>query len=50
MITPSFYSDELAARIPGAKVVVLETGGHYAPVIHSEPYNAAVGQFLRSVR
>jgi aminoacrylate hydrolase len=50
MITPRFYSDELAARIPGAKLVVLETGGHYAPAIHSEPYNAAVGQFLRSVR
>jgi aminoacrylate hydrolase len=50
MITPRFYSEELAARIPGAKLVVLETGGHYAPAIHSEPYNAAVGQFLRSVR
>jgi aminoacrylate hydrolase len=50
MITPRFYSDELAARIPGAKLVVLETGGHFAPAIHSEPYNAAVGQFLRSVR
>jgi pimeloyl-ACP methyl ester carboxylesterase len=50
MITPRFYSDELAARIPGAKLVVLETGGHYAPAIHSEPYNSAVAQFLRSVR
>jgi aminoacrylate hydrolase len=50
MITPRFYSDELAARIPGAKLAVLETGGHYAPTIHSEPYNAAVGQFLRSLR
>jgi aminoacrylate hydrolase len=50
MITPRFYSDELAARIPDATLVVLETGGHYAPAIHSEPYNAAVGQFLRSVR
>jgi len=47
MITPRFYSDELAARIPGAKLVVLETGGHFAPVISSEPYNTAVGQFLR---
>ena len=49
MITPRFYSEELAARIPGAKLVVLETGGHFAPAIHSEPYNAAVGQFLRTV-
>jgi aminoacrylate hydrolase len=48
MITPRFYSDELASRIPGAKLIVLETGGHYAPAINSEPYNAAVGSFLRS--
>ena len=50
MITPRFYSDELASRIPGAKLVVLETGGHYVPVINSEPYNAAVGSFLRTQR
>lgn len=48
MVTPRFYSDELASRIPGAKLTVLETGGHYAPAINSEPYNAAVGAFLRS--
>ena len=48
MITPRFYSDELASRIPGAKLMVLETGGHYAPAINSEPYNAAVGSFLRN--
>jgi aminoacrylate hydrolase len=50
MITPRFYSDELASRIPDAKLVVLETGGHYAPVTNAAPYNAAVGSFLRSVR
>jgi aminoacrylate hydrolase len=49
VITPVFYSEELAGRIPGAKLVVLDGGGHYAPAIHSEPYNAAVGQFLRSL-
>ena len=49
MITPRFYSDELASRIPGAKLTVLETGGHYAPVINSEAYNAAVATFLQTV-
>jgi aminoacrylate hydrolase len=49
MITPRFYSDELASRIPGAKLIVLDTGGHYAPVIDSESYNAAVLTFLRNV-
>ena len=50
VITPPYYSEEIAARIPGARLVVLETGGHYAPAIHSEPYNSAVAHFLKSVR
>ena len=49
MITPRFYSGELAERIPGAKLVVLEAGGHFAPNVLPAPYNAAVGAFLRSV-
>jgi aminoacrylate hydrolase len=47
MITPRFYSDELAERIAGAKLVVLDGGGHYAPVCLPAPYNAEVGAFLR---
>src|SRR5206468_1899894 len=50
MITPSFYSEELASAIPGAKLVVLDGGGHFAPAIHATPYNAAVGAFLRALR
>lgn len=50
MITPLFYSEELASGIPGAKLIVLESGGHFSPAIHSAPYNAAVGAFLRSLR
>jgi aminoacrylate hydrolase len=46
-VTPRFYSDELAERIPGAKLVVLDGGGHFVPQITPEPYNAAVGAFLR---
>ncbi len=49
MITPRFYSDELAERIAGAKLVVLEAGGHFAPNVLAAPYNAAVGAFLRSI-
>jgi aminoacrylate hydrolase len=49
MITPRFYSDELAERIPGAKLVVLDGGGHFAPNVLPAPYTAAVGAFLRSV-
>ena len=50
MITPRFFSDELAEGITGAKLVVLDAGGHYAPVCLPAPYNAAVGAFLRAQR
>jgi aminoacrylate hydrolase len=48
VITPRFYSDELASRVPGAKLVVLDSGGHAAPVTCPAAYNAAVGAFLRA--
>jgi aminoacrylate hydrolase len=47
MVTPRFYSEELAEKIPGAKLVVLDGGGHFAPQITPGPYNVAVGAFLR---
>jgi aminoacrylate hydrolase len=47
-ITPRFYSDELASRVPSAKLLVLDTGGHAAPVTCAGAYNAAVGAFLRA--
>lgn len=50
MITPRFFSDELAERIAGAKLAVLDAGGHYAPVCLPAPYNAEVGAFLRAQR
>jgi aminoacrylate hydrolase len=45
-VTPRFYSDEIASRVPGAKLVVLDGGGHFAPQIQHGPYNAAVRDFL----
>ncbi|MBI1735633.1 MAG: alpha/beta fold hydrolase [Candidatus Rokubacteria bacterium] len=48
MVTPRFYSDELAGRIPGAKLVVLAGGGHFAPQLNVEAYNDAVGAFLKA--
>ena len=50
MVTPKFYSDELAKAIPGASYVVLDGGGHFAPQVLPEPYNRAVGAFLRARR
>ena len=48
VITPRLYSDEVASRVPGAKQLVLDTGGHAAPTICPGAYNAAVGSFLRA--
>lgn len=50
MITPRFYSDELAKLVPGARLVVLDAGGHAAPIVSAASYNAAVGAFLRAQR
>jgi aminoacrylate hydrolase len=48
MITPRFYSDELAKLVPGARLVVLDGGGHAAPIVSAARYNAAVAAFLRA--
>lgn len=50
MVTPRFYSDELARGISGAQYVVLDGGGHFAPQVAPAPYNDAVGAFLRAQR
>lgn len=50
LLTLPVYSEELAASIPGAKLVVLERGGHFVPVAAPEPYTAAIGAFLRAHR
>ena len=50
MLTPRFYSEELAGAIPDAKLHVLSGGGHFAPVIILDEYNAAVGAFLAGHR
>jgi aminoacrylate hydrolase len=49
-LTPPFYSREMAARIPGAKLEILGTGGHFAPNLVPDEFNAVVGGFLRSQR
>ena len=46
-VTPIHLSDELAKSIPGAEQVVLDRGGHFAPIILPEDYNPPVLEFLR---
>lgn len=47
LVTPRHYSIDLAERIPRARLVVLEAGGHFAPQIAAPAFNAAVAAFLR---
>jgi aminoacrylate hydrolase len=46
-ITPAYYSEELARRIPGAELHLLERGGHCASETVPEAFNAAVLGFLQ---
>jgi aminoacrylate hydrolase len=45
-ITPLPLSEELANRIPGARLSVLPTGNHFAPVSAADDWFAAVDEFL----
>lgn len=46
-ITPAYFSEELAGKIPGAKLVLLPEGGHCASEAALEPFTLAVLDFLR---
>ncbi len=45
-ITPPGFSDELARRIPGAKLVKLPKGGHFCPMTVADDYNSHILNFL----
>jgi aminoacrylate hydrolase len=45
-LTPPYFSRELAEKIPGAKLVLLERGGHCASETALEEFNQAVLGFI----
>ena len=45
-ITPPAFTEELAARIDGAQLTLLERGGHFCPIAATEDYNPALLSFL----
>lgn len=45
-ITPAYFSEELARKIPGAQLVILPEGGHCASETALEAFNRSVLQFL----
>jgi aminoacrylate hydrolase len=46
ILTPPYFTDELARLIPGAERVILERGGHCASETCTEAFNAAVLRFI----
>ena len=45
-ITPAYFSEDLAKKIPGAKLQVLADGGHCASEAVPDAFNKAVLDFL----
>ena len=45
-ITPAYFSEELARKIPGAKLVLLAQGGHCASETMLEAFNEELFEFL----
>lgn len=42
MIVPAFLQEELAAALPGARKILLESGGHFFPVSRPDAFTAKV--------
>jgi pimeloyl-ACP methyl ester carboxylesterase len=48
-MTPPRYSEYMAARIPGGRLVVIEGAGHMLPLEQPAAYNAALAEFASSL-
>ncbi len=49
MVTPLYFSKELAAKIPNATLKTLKTGGHMCMVTVPDDYNRAVVDWLTAI-
>lgn len=45
-VTPPAFTEELAAKIAGAELHLLEHGGHFCPIAATQDYNPRVMEFL----
>jgi len=48
LVTPAYYSEELARLIPGAEVKIFQRGGHYFNQVRAREFNNAVLPFFVS--
>jgi aminoacrylate hydrolase len=44
--TPAYFSEELGRLIPNAETVILETGGHFFPIVEAESFRKHALAFL----
>jgi aminoacrylate hydrolase len=45
-VCPPYYSEQLAAAIPGASLSLYEDGGHFFYLVHADRFNAEVRDFI----
>lgn len=45
-VTPAYFAGALARAIPAARLVLLESGGHFLPLLEAERYAGIVLRFL----
>lgn len=48
MITPAYFSEQLAAQLPNATLKLMERGGHFCPTAEVGEYNRIVREFLQN--
>jgi len=48
LVTPSYFSEELARLVPGAEIKIFPRGGHYFNQVRAREFNHAVLPFLAS--
>lgn len=47
MVTPAYFSEQLADRLPNATLALMDRGGHFCPVAEDQEYNRIVLGFLQ---
>ena len=45
-VTPAYFSRTLAQAIPGAQLALLDSGGHFLPIVEADRYTQTVMRFL----
>jgi aminoacrylate hydrolase len=46
MIVPAFLQEELAAKLPGSRKTMLDSGGHFFPVSRPDAFTATVAEWV----